>query len=292
MNILSKHKYFRLLSILLIIITIFSCKSGNILIRKERKKEELKNISDAKLVRYTEDNNLVYNTMFFKKFQADITINDKNKSFKGNLFIKKDSVIILSITPLMGIELFRIKFVQDSIFIIDRTKKNIDIVDYKYIWNKFFVDIDFNTIQNILLNQFYCYPASGIDEHCIKKFKHYLRNDLYVLQSIKSNKFSRYSRRNNFKELIYHEFDIAPDIFRISKSYIKDFESNMSLTINYKKFVVLNEFVFPSVISLDGSRDGNIFKINIKFNGIDIDGVSKLSFKYNTDRYSIDNRIK
>ena len=291
MYILTKYKYSRLFTLFLLILFIFSCKSGNILIRKERRKEELKNISDAKLVRTTEENNIVYNTLFFKKFQADITINDKNKSFKGNLFINKDSVIILSVTPLMGIELFRIKFVKDSIFIIDRTKKNIDIVNYNYLWNKFFVDIDFNTIRNILLNQFYCYP-SGIDEHCIKKYKHYLRNDLYVLQSIKSNKFSRYSRRNNFKELIYHEFEIAPDIFRISKSYIKDFESNMSLQINYDEFILLNDFVFPSVISINGNRDGNVFKIVIKFNGIDIDGISKLSFKYNTDKYNIDNRIK
>ncbi len=271
---------------------LFSCKSGNILISKERNKEELKNISDAKLIRTTEDNNIEYNTLFFKKFQTEITINDQNKSFKGNLFLIKDSVIIISITPLMGIELFRIKFVEDSIFILDRTKKNIDIVDYNYIWDKFFVDIDFITIRNILLNQFYCYPSSTLDDNCIKKYKHYLRNDLYILQSIKSGRYSRFSKRNNFKEFIYHEFDIAPDIFKITKSFIQDYDNNMSLNINYDDFVILNDYVFPTVISINGNRDGNVFKIKIKFNDIDIDGVSRLSFKYNADKYKIYNKIK
>jgi hypothetical protein len=271
---------------------LFSCKTGNILIRKERKKEELKNISDAKLIRTTVENNIEYNTLFFKKFQAEITIDDQNKSFKGNLFIIKDSVIIVSITPLMGIELFRIKFVKDSIFILDRTKKTIDIVDYNFLWNKFFVDIDFSTIKNILLNQFYCYPSSTLEDNCIKKYKHYLRNDFYILQSIKSGRYSRFSKRNNFKEFIYHEFDIAPDIFKITKSYIQDFDNNMSLSINYDEFIILNSYVYPSVISINGNRKGSVFKINIKFNDIDINGVSRLSFKYNTDKYKIFNKIK
>ena len=277
-----------------VIIFIFqiSCKSGNILIKKERKKGELEKISDARLIRNTNDNNVIFNTLFFKRLQTEITVNDKSNSFKANLYLINDSAIILSVTPLMGIEIFRVKFVKDSIFILDRTKKKIEIVDYNYLWDKFFVDIDFSTIRNILLNQFYCYPASGIDVNCLKKYKHYLRNNLYTLQSIKSGKYSRFSKRNNFKELIYHEFDIAPDIFRITKSYIKDFESNMSLSLNYKDFVELNEYVFPSVIAINGSRNGRVFSINIKFNAIELDGVSKMGFKYNPEKYKIDNLIK
>ena len=271
---------------------LLSCKSGNILIRKERKKEELKNISDARLIKSTEENNIEFSTLFFKKFQADIIINGQHKAFKGNLFINNDSVIILSIIPLMGIELFRVKFVPDSIFILDRTKKNIDIVDYNYLWDKFFVDIDFNTIRNILLNQFYCYPSSDLEDNCIKRYKHYLRNGLYTLQSIKKGRYTRYSRNNDFKEFIYHEFDIAPDIFRITKSYIKDFENNMALKLVYEEFVELDKYVFPSIISINGNRDGNVFSISIRFNGIEIDGVSKLSFKYNAEKYQIFNKIE
>ncbi len=287
MNILSRYNGSLVFSLLLIFL-FFSCKSGSILVKKERRKGEIRNVSDAKLIKNTENNNIQFNTLLFKKFQAEININDNKKSFKANLYVIKDSVIIVSVLPVMGIEIFRIKFVKDSIFILDRAKKKIDIVSYNYLWNKFFVDIDFTSIQNILLNQFYCYPASSIEHNCIKKFKHYIRKNQYVLQSIKNGKYSRISKRNNYNKIIYHEFEIAPDIFKITKSYIRDFESNMALTLDYKEFVLLEDYIFPSVFSINSSKDGSIFSINIKFKDIELDEISKMSFKYNSDKYKIE----
>ncbi len=270
-----------------IFLFFISCKSGNILIRKERVKGEIKNISDSKLIRSTEEKNIRFNTLFFKKFQANININGKTRSFKGNLFMRKDSVIIMSVLPVMGIELFRIKLVPDSIFILDRTHKKITVSNYDYLWKKFFVDINFNVIQSILLDQFFCYPSSDFDRNCIKKFKHYIRNDLYVLQSIKSGKYNRISKRNNYGDLIYHEFMIAPDIFKITKSNVYDYQNNTLLQIDYEDYIKLQEYVFPSVISFNGSRGNNDFSLKITFTDIEINGVSKISFRH-SDKYKIE----
>ena len=266
---------------------MFSCKSGNILIRKERQKGELKNISDSRLVRSVENSNIQYNTLFFKKFHAEIDINGKTRSFKGNLFMQKDSAIIISVLPVMGIELFRVKFVPDTIFILDRTHKKITITNYDYLWKKYFVDIDFNVIQNILLDQFFCYPSSENDKNCIKKFKHYIKNDNYVLQSIKNGKYNRISKKNNFGGIIYHEFTVAPDIFKITKSYVNDFEDNTLLKIEYKDFVTLQDYVFPAEISFNGRRGNNLFAIKITYTDIELNGVSKISFRH-SDKYKIE----
>ena len=273
--------------IFLIPVFFFSCKSGSILIKKERKEGQIRNITDAKLIKNTEQNYLDFNTLFFKKFQATVTINDQTKTFKGNLFIRKDSSIIVSILPLMGIEIFRIKLVPDSIYILDRTKKKISVAGYDYLWKKFFVDIDYKAVQNIFLNQFFCYPSSGLDKNCIKKFKHYIRDDQYVMQSIKNGRYTRISRKNDFKDIIYQEYTIAPDLFRISKCYIKDFGSNTKFVINYSDFIELNDYVFPSVFSISGSRAGSKFNIKITFKNIELDGLSKISFKH-SDKYVIE----
>ena len=265
-----------------------SCKTANLFVKKERKKGEIRNIADYKLIKNTEDNNLIFKTLFFKKFQAEVNINNKSRSFKGNLFIRKDSSIIVSVLPLMGIELFRIKFVPDSIFILDRTKKKITVTGYDYLWDKFFIDIDFVAIQNILLDQFFCYPASEIDKkNCIKKFKHYVRKDQYVLQSMKNGRYTRISKKNHFKDKIYQEYTIAPDIFKIISCYINDFGSNSRFMINYKNFIELQQYVFPSVFSIKGERSGNLFNMNIEFRNIEIDGVSKISFRH-SDKYVIE----
>ena len=97
--------------IFLIPFFFFSCRTGNILIRKERKEGQIRNITDAKLIKNTEQNYLDFNTLFFKRFLATVTINGESRNFKGNLFIRKDSSIIISIFPLMGIEIFRIKYI-------------------------------------------------------------------------------------------------------------------------------------------------------------------------------------
>ncbi len=263
---------------------LFSCKTGSILVKKERKKGEIKNITDAKLIKNTQSNDLKFNTLFLKKFQAEVTINNQTKSFKGNLFIRKDSSIIVSVLPLMGIEIFRIKFAADSIFILDRTKKKISVAGYDYLWKNFFVDINYHAIQNILLNHFFCYPSSELDKNCIKKFKHYIRKDQYVLQSIKNGRYTRISKKNNFKDIIYQEYSIASDIFKITRCYINDFGSNTRFVIDYKDFIEIDSYVFPSVFSINGERSGNKFSINIEFKNIEIDGLSKISFKH-SDKY-------
>ncbi len=273
--------------LLLIPVYISSCKTANLFVKKERKKGEIRNISDFKLIKNTEQNDLVFNTLFFKKFQTEVNINDKTRSFKGNLFIRKDNSIIVSVLPLMGIELFRIKFVPDSIYILDRTKKKITVAGYDYLWDKFFIDIDFNAVQNILLDQFFCYPASDLDKNCIKKFKHYIRRDQYVLQSMKNGRYSRKSKKNNFKDLIYQEYTIAPDIFKIISCYINDFGSNSRFKIDYQNFIELQQYVFPSVFSIKGERAGSLFNMNIEFRSIEIDGESKISFRH-SDKYEIE----
>ena len=277
----------KILIFLIIPVFFFSCKSGNILIKKERKKGELRNIADARLIKLTENNNLDFNTLFFKKFQAEVSFNDQSKTFKGNLFIKRDTSIIISILPLMGIELYRVKLVPDTVYILDRTKKKITVVDYNYFWDKFFIDIDFATIQNILLDQFFCYPASDDDKNCIKKFKHYIRNDEYSLQSLKNGRYTRISKKNNVKDIMYHEFLIAPDIYRITGSYIEDFSSDTRLKITYGEFIELEDYVFPSEFSIRGNRNSNKFYINIVYNNIELNGISKISFRY-SDKYKIE----
>ena len=284
MNILN-NKY--ILIIIVLSVVFSSCKTGGLLVIKERKKGQIKNITDAKLIKNVEHNNLEFNTLFFKKFQAEVDINGQNKTFKGNLFIRKDTSIIVSILPLMGIELFRIKFEPDSIYILDRTKKKILVADYDLLWKKFYVDIDFYAVQNMLLNQFFCYPSSEIDKSCIKKFKHYVRKDQYVLQSIKNGRYTRISKKNNFKDIIYQEFTIAPDIFKISKCYINDFGSNSRFVVDYKDFIELEDNVFPSVFKISGERSGSKFYMNIEFKNIELDGISKISFKH-SDKYTIE----
>ena len=264
-----------------VILMATSCKTTQSFYNR---KGELKNISDTKLVNSIEDNYQVYNSVFYKKFNAVVTFDGESKSFKGNLFLQKDSSIIVSINPLMGIELFRVKLSPERVEVIDRTKKKYAVGNYELLWNKFLVELDYYTIQNILLNELYTYPISDADERYIKRYKHYVSNDCYQLKSVKDGRINRIYRKEKGNDLVLHEFSVLPEIFKISKSYIRDFGVNSEIIITYKNFKVVNSHYMPTLTVIDGKRGSREFSMKINFDHIDINGDNSLGFKV-SDRY-------
>ncbi len=253
-----------------------SCKSTQ---NFYNKKGELKNITDTKLINSIEDNYTTYNTIFYKKFKAEVAFNGENKSFKGNLFLTRDSSIIISINPLMGIELFRVKLSPDSVEIIDRTRKNYSSGNYEFLWDKFLVELDYHTVQNIIVNELYTYPISDKEDRYIKRYKHYISNENYQLKSLKDGRIDRKYKKDKTDELVLHEFSILPEIFKISNTYIKDFSVNSEITITYKNFSLVNYYYMPTILDIKGKRGNEAFSINIDFEHIEINGDNAMGFK-------------
>lgn len=249
------------------------------------RKGELKNITDLKLQRYVENNYLDFHTLFIKKFKAQVEFDGESKSFKGNLYITKDSSIIVSIYPLMGIELLRTRFTPSGIEILDRTKRDYIVGDYDFLWDRLMLDVDFNIVQNILLNQLFVYPVESDASEALRKYKHDANQDYYTYSSIKEGRSLRLERRNVRKDLILHEFYILPEIFKVKRSFIKDFDSNGVIEITYDDFFESPKGLFPSALSIKGRRGTKSFEINLSFNDMDLDGEHSLGFRI-SEKYS------
>jgi hypothetical protein len=243
------------------------------------RKGQLKNITDAKLINSIEDEYVEYNTLFFKKFKAEVEFNGEKKSFKGNLFVDKDSAVIVSIFPLMGIELLRVKLSPDKVEIIDRTKKVYTLGDYELLWDKFLIDVNYEMIQRILTDELYTYPYSYPEDGYIKRYKHYNTDSIYQLKSIKKGRYNRLNKRDNTQGLVMHEFSVLPEIFKIAGTYIKDYGLNTEVKIKYEKFLNVNGYFLPSLFKLNGSRGQTKFAMKIIFEKIDIDGENSIGFK-------------
>ncbi|WP_430811418.1 MULTISPECIES: DUF4292 domain-containing protein [unclassified Carboxylicivirga] len=263
-----------LLALILVILGI-SCRSTRDVYTA---KGELKNIPDAKLISSVEEGYLDFNTLFLKKFKAELTFNGEKKSFKGNMFINRDSSITVSINPLMGIELFRVRLSPGNVEIIDRTKKQYSQGDYKILWEKFLIELDYYTLQHILTNQLFPYPIGDFDK-TIKRYKHYVGQDAYQLQSLKEGRYNRIYKKDKTDNVVFHQFSILPDVFRIRDVSIRDFEVNSQVSIAYEDFQLRNNALFPSKIVIDGKRGWDSFSLGISFEHIDIDGEHSLGFK-------------
>ncbi|MBS2098847.1 DUF4292 domain-containing protein [Carboxylicivirga linearis] len=246
---------------------------------------ELKNISDARLLNDIQNGYLNYETIFYKRFKAEVDFNGDSKSFKGNIFVRRDSSIIISINPLMGIELFRVRLTNDKVEILDRTKRDYLIGDYDFIWNKFMLEVDFKTIHSILTNELFVYPLDKDILNGLKKYKHNISEDAYVFQSLKEGRAARLERRGVRKDLILHEFYIMPEVSKIKSTYIKDFNSNGSVTIQYGSFYEVNDGLFPGSLTIKGSKGLKTFKIDLKFDDVEFDSDNSIGFRI-SDKYS------
>ena len=97
---------------------------------------------------------LVVNEVNFDFLSAKAKVNfdgEKDYSLSANFRMQKDSVIWLSLSPGLGVEVARVMITRDSISVLDKLSKDYNKIDYGTISKKYDFDINFNLIQSVIL---------------------------------------------------------------------------------------------------------------------------------------------
>jgi hypothetical protein len=104
---------------------------------------------------HSKQENIEINTFKFDYFTAKAKLNytngDQKLSAVANLRIKYDSLIWISISPGLGIEVLRIKLTTDSVFLIDRIAQNYTKSSYREFNHFYGINLNFKWIQAIML---------------------------------------------------------------------------------------------------------------------------------------------
>jgi len=77
--------------------------------------------------------------------------NNNKVSASANFRVKNDSLIWLSISPALGIELFRILINNENILVLDRLNKRYYEYSFKELSNKYGFEFNFSMLQSVLL---------------------------------------------------------------------------------------------------------------------------------------------
>ncbi|MGQ1785567.1 MULTISPECIES: DUF4292 domain-containing protein [unclassified Saccharicrinis] len=263
----------RILGIVVGIIFITSCKTT-----EKITVGEVSNITDAKLRNQLKDNQLYFDKLYLKKVQFSYNDGNNKKSFKGSFVIQKDSQIIVSIYALMGIELVRAKLTKSEVIILDKHNKVALLTGYNYFNEKYGLDLDFNALQAILSNSLFLYPSEEDYFDGLKKYKHHVNDKYYSFKSLKDKKLGRLSRRSK-NNIIVHEIDIYPELYRIFSVFIKDFASNQSVNVDYKYFKTFDNILFPEKIEIKAVQGAQFFHVDLKVNYLEINDGGSLHFK-------------
>lgn len=104
---------------------------------------------------FFEDNRLVFTIPEFDYLNTRTKIqykdDERNVSTTANIRIKKDSIIWMSLTPFLGIEVARALITLDSLVLMNRLNREYMVYNFKTLSEKFQFDINYHLIQSLLL---------------------------------------------------------------------------------------------------------------------------------------------
>lgn len=259
-----KIKFYKYIVLLIIISSLFtSCKS-----LKQTFEKYISNSKPDQLIDELVSNNIDYNNIYLRKISFNFNDGYSKKSFRGSIYIEKNKNIIISITPILGIELFKVIMDPKSITIVDKMNKNIRYADYSYVEKHFGFYLDYKIIESILSNHFFTYPVdlpSRIVKFTIKE-----SSDFYEIIESNTHKYKNDNYLQNIK--INTEFN------KLNNHKINNLSKNLMLNIQYSNFKDLkSNHLYPYNINLNAiSKNQNVI-IDMQSSQIELNSKNSLS---------------
>lgn len=217
-----------------------SCASNKIASNKN-----LHSLSANRLIKEIEDNNFTFN-QFQTKFSAKVETEDAKLSLKGQLRMKNDSVVWISVALPVGLEVVRAMITHDSVFVINRTEKTYikeSIKNFKQIPSPI---ADLKFIQAILV-------GNDITLKNGDKYYSEIVDEMYKLQTIKE---------------INKILLIQPENFRIKKCDLNEISGDeRKIELKYDNFENHEGRFLPTNIDLTISKKPK-FNISISYSNV------------------------
>jgi len=207
------------------------------------------------------------------KFSAEYKNKGKTTSFNGQLRIRHDSLIWVSFSPALGIEVIRISITQDSVKFINRMNNTYFAGDYNYV-NRFLnTNIDYDILQSFLTGNDLSFYEDG-------KFKASVNKGLYELSTAERIKLKKFIRNSSEKlRVLIQNIWISPETFKITLANVKEIrEPNIELSATYKSFEPVDNQIFPRKMEFDISADNDIH-VEINFSKVNLNPVLTFPFK-------------
>jgi hypothetical protein len=200
------------------------------------------------------------------KFSASYSYEKKMVDFKGQLRICKDSLIWVSITPAMGIEMIRLVISNDSIKFINRFNKTYFLGDFALVNQFMQTNVDFDILQSFIIgNDFQFYENAS--------FRASIDNQVYKLSTLGRRKIKKeVGKVNDAPLVLIQNIWLNPETFKITKVDVKEYQKeNKKLEASYTDFTPLDGQIFPSIISFNITSN-NLLQIMIKYTKVETTG--------------------
>ncbi len=263
MTTIYSNRFYRVQFFFAIVLLLASCK-------KNRETVNIAGPATPSFITRNMEAHMLNYEWFSAKIDTEVINKGQKTSFKTNLRMKKDSIIWMSISPALGIEVARMIITPDSIKFLDKWNDQYYIGTHKFLEDRIKVHLDFNMIQDLAVGNPILYDPD-------EKFKGTKDEDGYILTSrskskvrkaaglrlnrksveqmedtliieIDERKYDRVMERFNEEdeELIVKRYWLHAENFKVLRTIINDLLNLRSIEADYTEFTEIEGVKVPS----------------------------------------------
>ncbi|MBQ5856849.1 MAG: DUF4292 domain-containing protein [Bacteroidales bacterium] len=216
----------------------------------------IRNLSANHIIREVERNQFEFDN-FETKFNVKVK-GDNNIGLKGQMRMQNDSIIWISLSLKVGIEVGRMMITEDSVKFINRSNRTYfseSVESFRSsgiqeFWSSGILDL----LQNLLV---------GNDINFKEKYK----------ATIEDNNYKLTSNKNTFL--------VTPKTFKVKRQQATVNGQQATVGIDYDNFQEVNGKLLPTKIIVDA---GDIFNLNIEIDYSEIKVGEELEFPFNISK--------
>ena len=238
--------------------------------KKSITKASLREFTANRLIKEVEKNNFDFNDIQ-AKLNVKLEVNNEKHTVKGQLRMKKDSIVWISASLPLGLEIVRLMITDDSVFFLNRNEKTYlaeNIMAFSDI-SPMIASIQF--IQSVLV-------GNDINLRDNDRYKVSIDNNQYNLLISKDLKKSIKHSDMDWKVMM-KDIWIDPELFKITKYYIKEYnDDKRKIELKYSDFELVGEKYLPTKIDLNIRGDVSL-KVSIIYSNITFGDKIEYNFK-------------
>jgi hypothetical protein len=216
----------------------------------------IRNLSANHIIREVERNQFEFDN-FETKFNVKVK-GDNNIGLKGQMRMQNDSIIWISLSLKVGIEVGRMMITEDSVKFINRSNRTYfseSVESFRSsgiqeFWSSGILDL----LQNLLV---------GNDINFKEKYKATIEDNNYKLTSDKNT------------------FLVTPKTFKVKRQQATVNSQQSTVGIDYDNFQEVNGKLLPTKIIVDA---GDTFNLNIEIDYSEIKVGEELEFPFNISK--------
>lgn len=247
-----------------IIFLLLSCRSQKTVTKVENRGKVIIENADPEAIFTTGHS---FNTLKAKRMNVYFEINGIKDNFNGNMAVQRDSLIAISIIPLLGYEAFRILCSKDSIILINRTDKTYHASSLDYYLKKYNIPTGFDELQAVLANEIFYYKAGYDNIKYKKEFAIARGKIILIIEAVIGN-----------VKLANQEITADSTCQNIRDVFLVDYWRDVRMKVKYDDFNGCKMTSFPNKITVNIQDKSSTVNINIEYGQVIFDDEINVKF--------------